>query len=160
MSKLRSSTCTQVEVCTTDRHRSTFSLQSHVHQIILNVNAQQPRFCARRKFNPSEWEVINNRTEMSGIQFHQKGTRRGDSQWPPEGMTAAKILALPGAKAYWGTIAEVEAYLLDMEQVVEDTAGNYYDYVCEEWKDVDDGSDGNKQGDEDEVCVLVNVIID
>ena len=43
---------------------------------------------------------------------------------------------------------------------VGEIAGNYYDYVCEEWEDVDDDSDENKQGHEDEVRVLVNVIID
>ena len=79
-------------------------------------------------------------------------------------MTAAEILAVPGAKAYWGTIAEVEAYLSFMEQALQEDvgeiAGNYYDYVCEEWEDVGDDSDENKQGDEDEVHVLVNVIID
>ena len=46
-------------------------------------------------------------------------------------MTAAEILAVPDAKAYWGTIAEVEAYLLYMEHVleedVEEIAGNHYD---------------------------------
>ena len=144
------------------------SRQNHVQQIILNVNVQQPRFCERRKFNPSEWELIGNRTEgypgISGVQFHKKGATRGDSPWPPEGMTAAEILAVPGAKAHWGTIAEVEAYLSYMEQVLQEDvgeiAGNYYDYVCEEWEDVDDDSDGNRQGDEDEVRVLVSVIID
>ena len=79
-------------------------------------------------------------------------------------MSAAEILAVPGAKAYWGTIAEVNAYLLYMEQALQEDvgeiAGNYYDYVCEEWEDVDDDSDDNKQGDEDEVRVLVNVMID
>ena len=79
-------------------------------------------------------------------------------------MTAAEILAVPGAKACWGTIAEVEAYLLYMEQVLQEDvgeiAGNHYDYVCEEWEDVDDDSDENKQGDEDDVRVLVNLIID
>ena len=68
-------------------------------------------------------------------------------------MTAAEILAVPGAKEYWGTIAEVEAYLLYMEQVLQEDvgeiAGNYYDYVFEEWEDVDDDSDGNRQRDED-----------
>ena len=79
-------------------------------------------------------------------------------------MTAAEILAVPGAKASWGTITEVEVYLSYMEQVLQEDvgeiAGNYYDYVCEEWEDVDDDSDGNRQGDEDEVRVLVSVIID
>ena len=73
---------------------------------------------------------------MSGVQFHKKGATRGDSPWAPEGMTAAEILAVPGAKAYWGTIAEVEAYLSFMEQALQEDvgeiAGNYYDYVCEE----------------------------
>ena len=100
----------------------------------------------------------------SGVQFHKKGATRGDSPWPPEGMTAAEILDVPGANAYWGTIAEVEAYLSYMEQVLQqdvgEIAGNYYDYVCEEWEDVDDDSDENRQGDEDEVLVLVSVIID
>ena len=32
--------------------------------------------------------------------------------------------------------------------------------MCEEWEDVEDGSDENRQGDEDEVRVLVSVIID
>ena len=143
------------------------SLQTYDHQIILNVNVQQPRFCERRKFNPSEWELIGNRTEgfpgISGVQFHKKGATRGDSPWPSEGMTAAEILAVPGAKAYWGTIAEVEAYLSYMEQALQEDVGeiarNYYDYVCEEWEDVGDDSAGNRQGDEDEVRVLVSVII-
>ena len=59
------------------------------------------RFCERRKFNPSEWELIANRTEeypgISGVQFHMKGATRGHSPWPPEGMTAAEVLAIPGA---------------------------------------------------------------
>ena len=38
-------------------------------------------------------------------------------------MTAAEILAVSGAKAYWGTIAEVEAYLLYMEQVLQEDVG-------------------------------------
>ena len=79
-------------------------------------------------------------------------------------MAAAEILAAPGAKAYWGTIAEVEAYLSYMAQVLQEDvgeiAGNYYDYVCEEWEDVEDDSDGNRQGDEDKVRVLVSIIID
>ena len=79
-------------------------------------------------------------------------------------MTAAEILAVPGAKAHWGTIAEVEAYLSYMEQALQEDvgeiAGKYHDYVCEEWEDVGDDSAGNRQGDEDEVRVLVSVIID
>ena len=89
-----------------------------------NVNVQQPRFCERRKSNPSEWELIGTCTEgypgISGVQFHKKGAPRGDSPWPPEGMTTAEILAVSGAKEYWGTIAEVEAYLLYMEQVLQE----------------------------------------
>ncbi|KIJ91015.1 hypothetical protein K443DRAFT_510350 [Laccaria amethystina LaAM-08-1] len=87
---------------------------------------------------------------ISGIQFHKKGATRGDSPWPPEGMSAAEILAVPGAKAYWGRIAEVEAYLSYLEQALQEDvgeiAGNYYDYVYEEWEDVDHDSDGNEQG--------------
>ena len=144
------------------------SLQTYDDQIILSVNVRQPRFCERRRFNLSEWELIASRAEeypgISGVQFHKKDATRGNSPWPPEGMTAAEILAVPGAKAYWGTIAEVEAYLSFMEQALQEDVGeiegNYYDYVCEEWEDVDDDSDENRQGDEDEVRVLVSVIID
>ena len=79
-------------------------------------------------------------------------------------MTAAEILAIPDAKVYWGTIAEVEAYLSYMEQAlqedVEEIAGTYYGYMCEGWEDVNDDSDGDRQGNEGEVRVLVSVIID
>ncbi|KDR70550.1 hypothetical protein GALMADRAFT_159776 [Galerina marginata CBS 339.88] len=62
------------------------------------------------KFNPEDWRII--KTSPGGIDRDFVNRKTGESTWyTPEGMSAAEILAVPGAREYWSTVKEVEEYI-------------------------------------------------
>ncbi|CAA7258990.1 unnamed protein product [Cyclocybe aegerita] len=64
-------------------------------------------------FVPADWKIIE--TSPSGLERTFTNAKTGQSTWyTPEGMTAAEIFAIPGAKKYWSTTADVEVYIAKM----------------------------------------------
>lgn len=64
---------------------------------------------------PKHWRIIE--TSPSGLELTFTNDKTGECTWyTPEGMTAAEILAIPGAKKHWRSIGDVERYMKEMAE--------------------------------------------
>ena len=62
------------------------------------------------KFTPKDWQIIE--TSPGGVDCDFVNKKTGEETWyTPEGMTAAEILAIPGAKKFFPTLERAEAYI-------------------------------------------------
>ena len=70
-----------------------------------NIITRQPP-----KFDPKDWKIIE--TSPGGINRNFVNTKTGEATWyTPEGMSAAEIFAIRGAKKYWVNVEDVEKYI-------------------------------------------------
>ena len=64
---------------------------------------------------PKDWRIIE--TSPSGLELTFTNDKTGESTWyTPDGMSAAEIFVIPGAKKHWGSIEEVERYIKKMAE--------------------------------------------
>jgi hypothetical protein len=69
----------------------------------------------RPKFNPKDWKIIET---TGGVDLDFVNKKTGESTWyTPEGMSAAEIFAIRGAKKYWVDVEDVEKYIKEMADV-------------------------------------------